>query len=116
MMLIFKFTDIATDTTSDLLNFSYKMKDKILNVFTVDPSLPNKEMVKGDVSSEEMVGDNVAEMISSKTVTSQDLVTDIGQGIQSPEDSKTVITTITDNKPIIILPESKTVMSQPLEI
>lgn len=84
MIFVFKFTDIAT---SNLINFSSKVTDKIINVFKDELSVPNKEMVKGDVSNMKMLDGNVAETyITSKTISSQDLVLDNGQVIKSSQD------------------------------
>jgi len=91
LILIFKFIDIAVDTTSDIMNYDNimnlpsNMKDKIISVFTHKPSVPNTEMVDGQVSKVKII----------KTVT-----TDNGE---VPTDSKTVITT----------EEIETEMSQP---
>jgi len=105
---VFKFTDIATDTTSNFIHFSFKVKDKIINVFNDKPSVPNKEMVNDDVPNMEILNGNVAETyITSKTISSQDLETDIGQVIPPSQDSKTIITTVKDNGQVIIPTDSK---------
>jgi len=73
-MLLFKFIGIAIDTTNNLIHFPFDIKDKVFNVFTVNPSIPNTPIVNGDVPNTETVDDNVGEVkiytTSSKTVIS----------------------------------------------
>lgn len=69
-MLLFKFIDLALGTTNGIIHFPSDLKDKVMNVLNVPPSVPNIPII-------ETIDDDVEKVkIYTKTVVSQDLVTD----------------------------------------
>lgn len=86
IIFIFKFIDIATGTTSDFMNLSSNIKNKLISVFTITPPVLNTDMGDGVMSEVNIVettiingGEEIIQPDSKSVLIIKETDTDISQ-------------------------------------